>query len=1037
MPGVSVIIKGTSSGTITDIDGNYRLNAPENAATIVFSYVGFRTAEVEIGSQTVINLSMDVDEQVLNEVVVTAVGIEKNKRSVGYAIENVDGEVLQQRSEPDLVRSLQGKTPGVEIIGNNGAPGSSSSITIRGYSSTGANQPLIVVDGVPFNNDGLLDPVSASANALTGNASYSNRLGDINPNDIENISVLRGASASVLYGSRAANGVILITTKSGKGGKGRKGMSISYSGSYTVEQVQKLPDFQNEYGQGGDFVYDGGFYSTWGPKFSDLDSVPHHYSGAAFADIFPELQGKKVPYQAYPDNVADFYRTGSIIDNSISLTGGNENGSFFASYSRTDHTGFIPGTSFDRNNFGAGGQYELDNGLKFGANLNYMSSQQQSVQAGGGAAGASPVHSQLWYIPRSIDLQGYPYQDPVTGDNVWYRTELDNPIWNAEKNKYRSQVDRVWGNIFAEYNFTDWIKAAYKFGYNNYNEGRRDFIEYSSNIRPSTYNKQGGLLYDEIVNKEFNSNFLLTINRNISNDLNLNVMVGQETNQRQSDRRRTLGTTLITRGIDEMGNTTNQIYDGGGRSKRRLVSLFADVALAYKDMLFFNYQARNDWSSTLPKENRSFFYQGVNASWVFTESFDINNNILSYGKIRVGYGKVGKDASPYNLTSVYVANQAVGNNTSSLQGPYNGISGLVNGAGEGDPNLTPEFTTEIELGTELQFLQGRIGLDFTVYDRNTTDIILLITRPASSGFVQQVTNAGEIDNKGVEIGLNLVPVQTTHFKWDLYTTFTKNNSNVVRLAEGQTQFALGSAFTGDFGSYMIPGKPFGVIQGSAYERTETGEMMINSTTGIPIETQESQVIADPNRDFNMAVINTLSYKGLSFNFMIDFLKGGQYYSATAANMMSRGVLGFTAVDRETPRVIPGVIADPTTRQPLKDENGNNIPNDIQITTGDYYWRGFGSAGPQEGSVYGATVIKLREISLMYNLPSSWLSKTPFGSASLGFSGRNLWFHAPDMPKGSAIDPDNGGGQLLDGVRGFDFAYMPNAKRFSFNLRFTL
>ena len=1038
LPGVNVLLKGTTKGTVTDIDGNYTIAVPEGEGTLVFSFIGYATKEVGIANRTTVDIAMVTDVRQLSEIVVTSAGIEKQRRSVGYAVEELEADAIQQRAEPDLVRALQGKTPGVEIIGNNGAPGSASSITIRGYNTTGGNQPLIVVDGVPFNNEATRDPIGGSSNPLQGNSSFSNRLLDLNPNDIENITVLRGASASVLYGSRAANGVVLITTKSGKGGRSSKGFSLTYNGSYNTEEVQRTPDFQNTFGQGGDFAYDGGFFSTWGPAFSSLDSVPHHYSGEEWANVFPEFQGKKVPYQGYPNSIKDFYDIGGVLENSISLTGGDGNGSFNASFSRTDHNGFIPGTEYTRNNFNVGGQITSDLGIRFGGTLSYMKSEQQGIQTGGGAGGASPVHSQLWYIPRSLDLLGYPYQDPVTGDNVWYRDGLDNPIWSTENNLYSSVVDRAWGNLYAEYSPATWLDLSYKFGINQFTDKRKDFIEYSSTVRPSTFNEQGGLLYDDIFFQEVNSRFLATFKPVNTERFGLNLILGNEINERQTERRRTLGTGLITRGIDEMGNTTTQLYDQGGRTKLRIMGFFGDVNFSFQNWAFVNYQARMDISSTLPLDNNSFFYQGINGSVIFTDAFDISNDILSYGKIRIGYGKVGRDADPYSLTSVYTANTTAGNNTANIGGPFGGVSYLVNGAGVGDPGLTPEFTTELETGAELQFFDGRLGVDFTWYDRTTSDIILLVTRPSSSGFVQQVTNAGEIQNRGIELGLDITPIQVGDFSWNLFTAFTRNRNEVKKLAEGMKQFDLAFGFTGDFGARMIPGQPFGVIEGSAFERTPDGQIMMDANEGIPLQTQESKIIADPNRDFNLAFTNTFTYKGFSLNVMVDYLAGGQYYSNTVAHMLGRGVLEQTAVDRYTPRVIEGVLADPTTREPLLDDAGNFIPNDVQITTGDYFWRGlYGSNSAHEASVFDATVIKLREINLGYNLPASLMANTPFSNARISFSGRNLWFWAPGLPKGSAVDPDNGGGQLIDGVRGFDFAYVPNARRYGINLSFTL
>ena len=1046
LPGVSVIVKGTTTGTATDAEGRYALNVAGPTAVLQFKYLGYVSVEQAVGSSATIDASMVVDAKQLDEVVVTSLGIQREKRALGYAVASIKAEQVVQKSEPDILRTLSGKVPGVNIVSSSGVPGASSRITIRGNTSLlGNNQPLFVVDGVPYDNS-----QTESENQLVRGAGYSSRTADIDPNNIEDIQVLKGAAASALYGSRAAGGVIVITTKTGSGKRGAKGVQIGYSTGYSIEQIAGLPEYQNKYGTGANFGSGGNDYRTngsWGPSFSTgielpglpRNTLPHPQAGNSNLGI--DLNAT-IPYQAYPNNVKDYFNTGHLFENSVSLTGSGENTTFTTIVSRADNVGTIPNSRFVRSNISAGGSGHF-NKFTVKGTVGYSNTEQQGPQLGANNAfGSASAFARTLFIPRNMDLQGLPYIDPVTRQQYfgWLSAQADNPRWSTENNQYISRVDRVTANASASYAFRDWLSLTYSGGVNTYTDNRRTTVRPGSN----GYGGDGNVLEDNIQNTELDQNILLTFDKNLTEDISLRATVGQNINQRSQNFLAYAGRGIIVFGIDNIENTREKNTNGYDFSKRRLMGLLGEATVGYKDWAFLTGTARNDWSSTLNKNGevgnsgRSFFYSGLSGSVIINEALALDIPWLSLAKLRAAYGRVGRDASPYVAGPVrYTINPSFGNAGQGIgtEFPLNGTPGLSLGGAIGNPALTPEFTNEFEFGTEFSFLQNRVTLEASYYNRSSTNQIAPIALDAGTGFGSYFTNFGEITNKGVEIAFTGKPLQTRDFQWSSTFNFTHNKNKVVSLIEGLPQIAFGTSFGGGIQAILKPGEDYGVFYGRRAARDENGKYLINPATGYLIADQNQQVIGNPNPQFQMGFINQFTYKGITMNVLVDYRKGGDLYSTTLQSYLGRGVTKDTE-DRERLLIINGVQGDPATRTPLRNADGSTIPNNTAISVNDYYFSS-GAAGLvgaiDEKGVYDATTVRLREISLGYDLPKSLLAKTPFGVVNVSVSGRNLYWYSPNIPKYTNFDPETSTFGSSN-QQGFEYTNAPNTRRYGLNLR---
>jgi TonB-linked SusC/RagA family outer membrane protein len=1016
VPFATVAVKGTSQAVSADQNGNFIISAAKGA-TLVITAASFQTQEVVVGDQTSFPVTL-VGETNLQEVVVTALGIRRTEKALGYSVSKVDPDVLVQKSEPDMLKGLQGKVAGVDIRTSQGTPGAATRIQIRGNNSFyGNSQPLIIVDGVPYSNDQV-----TTSNQTTGGTAYSSGIANLDPNDIASMNVLKGSSAAALYGSRASNGVVVITTKSGSALKGKKGLEVTAKSSVSFEKVANLPDYQNLYGAGSQFSYSNS-NGSWGPAFRDLDSIPvwPDYKNA-YPELFP---GDNIPYRAYPNNVKDLFRTGMVYENSVGFQGGDAKSSVAATLSNLSHSGYVDNSSYKRSNIGLGAQTTLANGLTVRGNFSYARSVQQGGYFGENQVdGAASEFARSLFLARNWDLN-LPFEDKnglsVTPNGG---NQYDNPRWSAKYNVARTFEERFIAGIHLDYNINKWIRLDYNLGSNVNTLNRREVTEVGSRAAQGL----GRLILDNYRKQEIESNFLVTFTPNVNEDFSLKVVLGHNYNQRTTTNDTEEGNKFIVKGIHSLRNTAFQAFDYDYYERRRLIGAFADVSIGYKEFAFLNLTGRNDWSSTLPENNRSYFYPSISGSFVFSDAFQIQSSVFDFGKIRAGWAKVGRDAEPYQLQNIFAVNPN-----------FLGVPTVTRDQTFNNPELKPEFTQEIELGTQLSFLRRLVELDLTLYHRKSTNQIAAIAVPASSGYNFRVLNFGEILNKGIEIDLAVRPVRTKTFNWELRGIFTKNINTVLSLTSGVDRIPLDN-ITDEISPYLEPGKPFGYLRGLKSLRDADGNLLINPATGgMIVATSESEV-GNPNPDFKMGVTNTFTYKGFTLSALFDMTRGGDIYSVTVQSLLGRGVTKDTE-KREFGVIIPGVYGDPLTGEPIL-SGGKTIPNQTRITSNDPWFSPNPTVGATfaintaaEWSVYDATVYRLREVTLGYEFPKSLFSKLPIGSVTLSFTGRNLWYLAPNMPKYTNFDPEvNSFGSTS--TQGIELSAAPTTKRYGINLAVT-
>ncbi len=1029
LPGVSVIVKDGGAATQTDVSGNFSLsNVPANSK-IVFTLVSYKTFESELPAGNTLDVILETEAQQLSEVIVTALGIRRTDKAVGYSIGKVDPTLLTQKSEPDLLKGLQGKVAGVDIRSGQGTPGAATRIQIRGNSSFfGNNEPLIIVDGVPYSNDQV-----TTSSQVSGGTAYSSGIANLDPNDIASMNVLKGSSAAALYGSRASNGVILITTKSGSASRGRKGFEVSFKSSYAFEKIGNLPDYQNDYGAGANFRTQNS-NGSWGGRFglgniynaagdvigtttSGVDSIP---TWPNLLNAYPDLFGPNFPYKAFPNNVEDLFRTGNVYENSIGFSGGDEKSSVALTASQLNHDGYVRGSEYDRTNIGLGGSTKLNNGINIRGNFSYSKSKQEGGYFGENQVdGAASVFARTLFLARNWDFN-LPFEDenkfPLIPNAAG---QYDHPNWSSKYNIATTDEERFIAGVHVDFNITKWLQLDYGIGSNVSLVNRREVTEIGSRAAEG----KGRLVLDDYRKQEIESNLLFTLTPKVHDDFSIKATIGNNYNQRTTTRQTNEGKTFITRGIYTLKNTSQQAFITDIYERRRIIGVFADITVGYKNFLYINATGRNDWSSTLPVENRSYFYPAVSGSFIFTDAFKLRSNVLDFGKIRAGWAKVGRDADPYSLTNVYIlGNSFLGQPTGAID------------ATAFDPELKPEFTKEFEYGAQLSFFKKKIELDVALYDRRSTNQIAPITTPPSSGYSAFYTNYGKLSNKGIEIDLMVRPVQTKDFKWEIHGTFTKNKNKVDKLIEGVARLPLASILEG-ISPYLEPGLPFGYLRGTVNARdSASGALLINPATGDLIVALDEGFIGDPNPNFKMGITNTIAYKGIFLSGLFDMTRGGDMYSVTVSSLLGRGVTKDTR-DRETGWVIPGVYGDPNTQTAILD-GGKTIPNQTRITTNDlYFGNSFAINSATEWNVYDATVYRLREVTLGYEVPKKLFSKIPIGSITVTLTGRNLWYIAPNFPKYTRFDPEvNSFGSTS--TQGIELSGAPTTKRYGVNLNVT-
>jgi len=1036
IPGVSVKVLGTSIGVTTGADGKYSVTVPSSAKSLTFSFIGYTPITMPIVG-LVVNAQMVVSTKQLSEVVVTALGISRQQKSLGYSVAQVKPADLVQQSEPDMLKSLDGTIAGVNISNTQGTPGAATLITIRGNSSFyGDSQPLIIVDGLPYSNDQVIT-TSQTANA----GAYGSGINDLDQNDIASFTVLKGASAAALYGSRASNGVIIITTKSGSPSRNKKGMEVKFNSSVSIEKISNLPTLQNDYGTGSENQY-AAANGSWGPAFTATPSAANGLTSvngvtsipvfpaykAAYPNLFPS--NGLMPYQAFPDNVASLFKTGVVYENSIQINGGDEKGAMALTASQTNHSGYVPNSGIQKSSVGIGGTSTLDNGLKITGNLSYS----RSVQTGGifgdpsnGSVTDASSFARSLFLARNWDIAGLPYEDP-SGNTLSYNgVQYDNPRFSTANNSLTAITERVVANVRANYDLTKWANLSFALGSNVESVGNKEIINIGSTAASFT----GQLTEENYRKQEIESTTLLTLNPKINDDFSLKAIAGFNYNQSTITDQADQGSIFIAPGIYTLKNTLTQAFLYDNYYRHRLMGLLGDVTLGYKDWAFIDVTGRQDASSTLPVNSRSYFYPSVSGSFVFSEALKLQNDVFDFGKLTASFAKVGHDAAPYVTGNTYAISPAF------LSQPNGHISTTFN-----DPNLTPEFSKEYEIGTNLSFFHKRIGLDVALYNKNSYNLLAPLSTAPSTGYSGLYTNYGNINNKGIEVTLNLKPISVGGFTWDVAMTYTKHKGYVTALIDGVSRLPLNGVFANTLGTYAEPGLPFGYIRGTVDLRDASGNLLINPANGGMItNTQSPQMIGNPEPKYTTGMSNTFTYKGFVLTVHVDATIGGSLYSETILSELGRGVVQTTD-NRSAEFIIPGVYANPNTGAPILDANGHEIANQTRISANDLYFSPASGTGETfaintstEWNIYDATVYRLREISLGYQVPKKLLKKLPIGSAVVSLTGRNLWFYAPGIPKYTNFDPEVGsyGGT---NSRGIEEQAAPSAKRYGINLSVT-
>ncbi|WP_242929502.1 SusC/RagA family TonB-linked outer membrane protein [Pontibacter vulgaris] len=1007
LPGVSVLVKGTTTGTATGADGSYSLNVPEGSNTLEFRFIGYQTIERPIGNATTINVSLPLATKELGEVVVTALGIQRTKNELPYAAQSVQGDAVTTTREANFVNALSGKVSGVNIQRNN-TLGGSTNVVIRGSKSLfGNNQALFVVDGVPIDNS---NTNTADQTTGRGGYDYGNAAADINPDDIESINVLKGAAATALYGTRAANGAIIITTK--KGSKERQGIGVTINSSVNVGFIDKstFTDFQDQYGAGYGAYYEdpSGFF-----LFRDIDGdgvedlvVPTSEDASYGAKYDPNLLvyqwnafdpsspsfGKKTPWVAAKNDPSEFFKDAVGTANNITLDGGGDKGYFKLGYTRNSDKGILPNSKILKNFVNFAASYDITEKLNASASVNY------SVVEGKGRYGTGyddknvATNFRQWW-QTNVDVKELEDAYDRTGKNVtwnWADPDAlvpiywDNPYWTRYENYQNDNRDRYFGNVRLDYKLTDWLDIMGRISLDTYNELQEERYAVGS-LSPSKYQR---------FNRKFmerNYDLMANLNRDLSEVFNLKATIG--TNIRKTETESVFAETnggLVVPRFYALTNSLNPLEPPLEQDTELQVNgYFASTTLGYKDMAFVDLAYRVDQASTLPSDNNTFSYGSVSGSFVFTELME-PRMWLTNGKVRLNYAEVGLLAPVYYVNDIYAKPTPFGTI------PLFSVSG-----DKRNPDLKPERTKSWEAGLEMSFLDGRTGFDFTYFKSKSVDQIVPASVSRTTGYNNKITNLGEIENRGVELSLYGTPVKTNDFSWTINANWTRLRNEVVDLGEFDN-FQLG-AFQGGVSINAAVGEPYGTIRGSNFVFNDNGDRVVDEDGYYLISPTSNEVIGNVNPDWIAGISNTVKYKGLSLGFLIDMKHGGDVFSLDQYYGLATGVSKATTFTND--------LGNPV-RNPL-DEGGGVIlkgvkedgtPNDVRVSASDYGLFGY-AYNPAAAFVYDASYVKLREVTLGFALPDALISNIGFiKGIELSAYGRNLWIIHKNLPD---ADPEDG------------------------------
>ena len=1045
LPGVSILIKGTTSGTETNFDGKYSIKT-KAGDVLSFSYLGYKTTVKTVGTSNTIDVTLEEGGELLDEIVVTAQGIKREKKALGYAVSEVKGEELEQRAEGDVARVLSGKASGVQITSQSGTSGSATNVVIRGYSSiNGSNQALFVVDGVPFSSD-----TNSQGNFLSGNVG-SSRFLDLDPNSIASINVLKGLAAATLYGTAGRNGVIVITTKAGSSGGGKaKKNEITINQSFFINEIASLPDYQDSYGGGFDQSF-GWFFSNWGPSFNadGVDgynndpsgtiqpdgTVEHPYGSSSFLNNFldgnnvlnNQYTGERYDWKPY-NSVENFFRAGSVKNLSVNMRGASDDGkvTYNASFGNLDEEGFTPGNYVGRTTLSLGGRAKLSNKFTIQGTMNYslnnVASPPVAASRGNGTLGWS-TFGNVFFTPRNVDLMGLPFEIPENSGSIYYRNGNDiiNPRWSVKNASNSQKTDRVFTNASLTYEISENLRVTFRSGIDFYNErnqahSNKNGVNFDAAIFGflSTYDNNVTIFDNYLA---FNGNYEL------SEDFGLSFVAGATSRSRSFDAQGVSSTGQIAFGVLRHFNFENQTPIQFSQ-KRNIVGVLAEAAIDYKNYAYLTLSGRNDWVSNLPSANNNLFYPSISGSFIPTSAIEglrsDNGKGLNYLKVRAGLGQSAGFPSGY--PTVNTVNQSTQNNGGGF-GPItvNSISGF-----RANPDLRPELLSEIEAGFDARLFDNRIDVSFSYFKRATEDLIVNKPLSPSTGFTSTQANVGKVEGTGVEVdlGLDIIQHDGTGFNWNSRVNFTTNEQIVTEQEDDQIIYA-GSTSATLGGNAAIKGEQLGVIVGTRIKRDADGNLLVGGSGNYITESNTilddgrsvTPIIGDPNPDYVMNFNNTLTYKNFTFAFQINHTKGGDSASTTIATLLGRGLIND---DRNKTFILPGIL------------ESTGEANTLQINNSQYYFSNL-LFGAKELTIYDASVLRLQEVSLGYSLPKSAIDKTPFGNISFTATGFNLWYDAYNTPDAANFDPNVAGVGVGNG-RGFDYLNGPSSRRYGLSVK---
>ena len=1035
--GASVIVKGTSLGTVTDVNGRFELSGlPPSATRLLISYISLMAKEVAIAPQ--VSVTLKSDTHLLDEVVVTALGISREKKALGYTAQEVKQDALVQGKDNNLLNSLSGKIAGVRITNTQGDVGSSR-IVIRGETSiAGENQPLFIVDGIPVDNSQL--------NARSSGRDFKNAIADLNPEDIKTLTVLKGPNAAALYGARAAHGAIVITTKGGD--KRQKGIGITLHSSTQVSFVATLPEFQNLFGQGagGRFSYvDGkgagvndGVDESWGPRL-DIGLLIPQFDSPLDAD------GNRVatPWVSHPNNVRDYFRMGISTNNGISVARGDDKYQFRVGYNYEKQVSIVPDAGTNKTNISLNTDYHLAKWIVVGATANYIvytapSLPGSATPSGSNVRSNSPMLQFLWF-GRQVDTNSL----KADYTRNWNSSYYDNPFWSASYNTQSQERHRLIGDLHAEFRLTDGLNVRFRTSTDWYNDRRKSKVKWGSAGAGSPY---GSYAEDAYTVKENNTEVLATYIKQLNKNWGIDALLGFNVRNKQYENNYQAAPRLAVADLYTLTNSRDPLTSSNDFYRLRQYGLYGSIQLDYRRWAFLNITGRNDWSSTLPVDNNSYFYPSVTASVLLSEAFGWRSKAVNYLKIRGGWSQVGADANPYQLATVFTSETAFNGN------PLQSSSTIGM-----NPNLKPEKTSSIEAGFEAAFWDNRLCLDFTYYKTDSRNQILKLATTAASGYTSQVRNAGHIRNRGYEIQLGAVPIQTSKgFRWNLDLNYGANSSKVVKLDdEGLiTSYRLYSSGIQILASV---GEAYGTLFGTSYVRDANGNVVVDAN-GLPKISTTNKTLGKFTPDWTGGISNTFSYRSLSLSFLIDASVGGSIFSNTNKTGKYTGVLAntlsgrdaehgglwyytaamgnnvrlpespsysvssdglyYAQVNGQSTRVYQdGIMVEGVTESGSKSEE--------VVSAEKYYHRIYSIA---EANVYDASYVKLREVALSYRLPRLWTQKLHLQEASVTLTGRNLWTIYKSVPN---IDPESA---LTTGnAQGVEAYSLPTTRSFGVNL----